>query len=286
MPSADAADIVFSVIDGSEAVPPPPWNLPHAGPMHLSRLHVSADGALMAQYDPDRAYWWLLDRAAKFGALWARNLATLPDWEIVAPFRVLSHWALLPSAHTIAHAGAILAGDRALLLVGPGGSGKSTTVAAAARAGIPVLGDDLVVVGPGETGFVVHALHDAVKIGADSPIRPHLDAAIRASGASSGKTVYSLSDVSGQPMPASAPIAALVAVEVGGGSGSSIAPESAASMLRALAPSTVFLLRGGEHQTVGKLSGLVRSTPCYRVRLGSDPLEAARTLAEWGSRLP
>lgn len=286
LPSSREPDVHFAIIDGVEAEPPPPWNLPHAGPAHLSRLHQSADSKLIAQYDPDRRYWWLFDRVAKFGALWATDLARLPDWELAAPFRLLGHWALLPTDHTIVHSGAMLAGDRALLLVGPGGSGKSTTVAAAALAGIPVLGDDLVIVGPSEGGTAVYALHDAVKIGADSPIRGRLQSAGLRAEASAGKSVYRLSEIAGREMQRRASVAALVAVEIGHEGKSSIEPAPPAAMLRALAPSTVFLLRGGEHETISKLSTLVRSLPCFRVRLGPDPVEAAVTLAEWGGRLP
>lgn len=259
--------------------------MPHAGQTHLSRLHLSADGNLIAQYDPDRGYWWLFDRTERFAALWVTDLIQLPDWELVAPFRLLSHWALLPTDHAIAHSGAMLAGDRALLLVGPGGSGKSTTIAAAALAGIPVLGDDLVVVGPGANGTEVHALHDAVKISGESPIHRRLASVVLPAEASSGKSVYRLSEITGHAVPPLAQVAALVSVEIGNQTKSSIEPAPQAAMLRALAPSTVFLLRGGEHQTILKLSRLVRSVPCFRVRLGQDPVEAAVTLAEWGAKL-
>jgi hypothetical protein len=286
LPSEAEPDLHFAVIDGVETAPPPPWNLPHAGPAHLSRLHVSADRNLIAQYDPDRGYWWLFDRMAKFAALWATDLAQLPDWEFVAPFRLLGHWALVPTDHAIVHSGAMLAGARAVLLVGPGGSGKSTTIAAAALAGIPVLGDDLVIVGPGADGTEVHAFHDAVKIGVGSPIRGRLTDAGLSSAASSGKTVYRLSEIAGKALPRTAPVAALVAVQIGNKEKSSIEPAQPAALLRALAPSTLFLLRGGEHETICKLSRLVRSLPCFSLRLGPDPMEAAAALAAWGASLP
>ncbi|MHB1097528.1 MAG: hypothetical protein ACYC3F_15315 [Gemmatimonadaceae bacterium] len=44
------------------------------------------------------------------------------------------------------HASAVLIDGRAVVLVGPSGSGKSTTAAAFARAGVPVLADDVVAV--------------------------------------------------------------------------------------------------------------------------------------------
>lgn len=57
-------------------------------------------------------------------------------------------WVLAGADSWVVHSGAFLAGadGAAVLAVGPTGSGKSTTAAAALRAGWPVLGDDLVAV--------------------------------------------------------------------------------------------------------------------------------------------
>jgi len=283
VPAQGPAAFTFAAIDGAQSGPPPEWNLPHAGLSHLSRLHASGDGRFLAQFDPDRHFWWLFDRDTRFGALWSGNLAQLPDWEIVAPFRLLMHWALLRSDHAVVHAGAMLAGGSAVLLVGPGGSGKSTTIAAAALAGSAVLGDDLVIVGEEGPGFRVHALHDAVKLSKVSPIGEQINALGLSPETSSGKLVYRLSEIARQAMPAEAPLKALFAVEIGGSGPSRISPETPAAMLRALAPSTVFLLRGGETETFRKLSKLVRSLPCYRLRLGPDPFEAAMAVATWGA---
>jgi hypothetical protein len=285
LPSALPADLQFAVLDGVLHGPPPAWNLPHAGPAHLERLHVSADGAVLVQYDPDRRFWWLLDRDAGFGALWTTDLSALPDWERVAPFRILAHWALLATQFAVVHAGAVQTGERALLLVGPGGSGKSTTVVSAALAGLPVFGDDLVAIGPDGERFVVMAMHDAVKIAPDSPVHPMLAASGDGGDMASGKSIFRLSEVTGRPLAAPCPVGALLAVEVGRGTRSEVVPESPSAMLKALAPSTVFLLRGGEHDTVRKVSRLVRSLPCFRLRVGPDPAEVAAQLDHWGRSL-
>ncbi len=285
LPSTRPADLQFAVLDGVLHGPPPAWNLPHVGPSHLERLHVSADGAVFAQYDPDRRFWWLLDRDAGFGALWATDISALPDWERVAPFRLLAHWALLATEFAVVHAGAVQTGDLALLLVGPGGSGKSTTVVSAALAGLPVFGDDLVTIGLDRARFVVMAMHDAVKIAPDSPVYRMLATSGDGGHPASGKSVFRLSNVARQPLGAPCPVGALLAVEVGRGTRSEVVPESPSAMLKALAPSTVFLLRGGEHDTIRKVSRIVRSLPCFRLRVGPDPREVASLLDHWGRSL-
>jgi hypothetical protein len=74
--------------------------------------------------------------------------------EIVHPFlapvaAVMAYWLGRESFH----AGAFVAGGTAWGVIGDRGSGKSTTMAELALAGVPVLGDDLLVVG-GRTAFV------------------------------------------------------------------------------------------------------------------------------------
>jgi hypothetical protein len=60
---------------------------------------------------------------------------------------------------TCLHASAILVGDRALVLTGPGGAGKSSTAAAFLQLGLPVLADDVVPIFTGEDGFMVRPAH-------------------------------------------------------------------------------------------------------------------------------
>jgi hypothetical protein len=72
------------------------------------------------------------------------------DAELIHPLlapaaAVLNHWL----GRETFHAGAIVVGGRAWLLAGERESGKSTTLAALSKRGVPVLADDLVVLHAG-----------------------------------------------------------------------------------------------------------------------------------------
>lgn len=82
----------------------------------------------------------------------AKNLARYPDYEEKKFFDLLRYLVLFPIAWhvertrgwVLVHASAVATGDRAVLLAGPGGAGKSTTsVALAARAGMTLLTENL-----------------------------------------------------------------------------------------------------------------------------------------------
>jgi hypothetical protein len=69
---------------------------------------------------------------------------------------------------TCLHASAIVVGDRAIALVGPGGAGKSTTAAAFARLGYGVLSDDVVALADEGDLFLVQPGYPRVNLWPDS----------------------------------------------------------------------------------------------------------------------
>jgi hypothetical protein len=66
------------------------------------------------------------------------------------------------------HASAIAVDGRAVVLQGPSTAGKSTTAAAFARLGLPVLSDDIVAIGERQGGFVVHPGNPRLRLRPDS----------------------------------------------------------------------------------------------------------------------
>jgi hypothetical protein len=73
-------------------------------------------------------------------------------------------WLLAPHARFVLHGGALARDDRAVLVLGRTGSGKSTLPAAALEGGGRVLADDQVVLDASSTPVVVHGLHQSPAI--------------------------------------------------------------------------------------------------------------------------
>jgi hypothetical protein len=100
------------------------WRTPHGTILAAGRTRaLIADQELVIDAPPD---------VEPFDALPALQVA-------------LSHLHVERSS-LVLHAAAVMIGDEALLLFGGSGAGKSTCAAAALRAGLPVLADDLVAV--------------------------------------------------------------------------------------------------------------------------------------------
>jgi hypothetical protein len=66
------------------------------------------------------------------------------------------------------HASAIAVGDQCMAIVGPAGAGKSTTAAAFAKAGFPVLSDDVVALVDRERRFLVQPAYPRVRLWPES----------------------------------------------------------------------------------------------------------------------
>jgi hypothetical protein len=62
------------------------------------------------------------------------------------------------------HASAVVVRDSVVAFLGPMGAGKSTTAAALAQRGYGVLSDDVVVLAPAKTGFLVHPAYPQLRL--------------------------------------------------------------------------------------------------------------------------
>ena len=120
--------------------PAPPWppeNRQARGEIvgyndgRIFTAHHGGSGALsMYEAPPGRAVYWVLDAAR------------VPYYESGAPLRTILHWWLGRRGRQVLHAGAVGAAAGGALLVGKGGSGKSTTAAACLGTTLRYAGDD------------------------------------------------------------------------------------------------------------------------------------------------
>ena len=260
---------------------PPQWNLPHTDARHVERLHLSPDGQFSAYFDFDRGFWLMLDKTTKHAMVWLPSLDAMPFWEEAAPFKQIIQWWMDGSAMTLLHGGVVTDGRHGILLTGPGGSGKSTTVAACLQAGLGVCGDDLIAVERLQTGWLAHSAYDAVKLCDSSTIPAPPVLANAPSSPCGDKKLVRYSDTANNGQVRSTPLNALVHCVISGGPVSRLTPLAPAALLMALGPSTAFMLRGRESHILTRAGQLVRSLPCFRLALGQDPMQAATLVQEW-----
>src|SRR5205814_2337093 len=84
----------------------------------------------------------VLDHDRATGVYWVQGPRLLPYWTVASPLRTLLHWWMEPRGCQLVHGAAVAVDDRALLLVGGAGVGKSSTALTCLREGLGYLGDD------------------------------------------------------------------------------------------------------------------------------------------------
>jgi len=268
LPPAGDLPIVLRLQAFSEGEPPSlPWPLaPPAG--GEATLRLGEHRFVVGGATPPTLM--LADLAAKRAWYWIEDAARLSLAERAAPFLRLLAAALARRERWVVHGGAVADERRALLLVGRGGSGKSTSCLAALGTGLALLGDDYVLVDAAVSPPSVHALFSAAK--ADHASRQRLAAAGVDLPARflepAGKTLLDLG--AEQVRWASrAPLAAIVLPRIAAETGEPVAVSAAAAM-RALAPSSLFQLADQATQRFAACAVVSRAVPAFRLDVGPD----------------
>lgn len=185
----------------------------------------------------------------------------------------LAAWVSGPRRQMV-HAGAVARGNRAVLFVGVGGRGKTTTALACAQAGMAFLGDDLCVVEAGDpergTPATVHGVYASSKLNADTRQRLHAAEWPVLGITPSGKSAIALPP--SIRFQRSARLVAIVAVRAGDAS----IPKPRRVPARATVPllaSTALPIASGSGsppQWLSTAAALAREVPAFELGLGWD----------------
>jgi hypothetical protein len=222
----------------------------------------------------------VLDVVTSTAYFWVRDPGDLALHELGAPLLSLFGWFFRARDAQLVHAAAVGRAGQAVLLAGPGGSGKSTTALACLAAGLTHIADDYALV-VGAPRPVVHALYATAKLNADSLARlPHLARVVRnPEREPEEKALLDLGpNLETRPGNAGA-ISALVFPRVGAAGAPALIPIAAGEALRALAPSTIFQMAGAGASTFAILGTLVKAVPAFRLQLGPDLSAVAASVA-------
>ena len=246
--------------------PVPPWEWGA-----FVRNEVFVGDRFKIVYKGDSGSLLMYDAGTKRAVCWVREADHIPYYETGAPLLPVMNWWLESKGCQLAHAGAVGGPDGGVLLVGRGGSGKSTTALACLAGGLEYAGDDYCVLAA-TAPVRVHSLYCSAKLAADSRDRlPGLTAAIynpRAAG--SEKTLYFLNRLFPDRMATGFPLRAVLLPRISGTAATAMRPVSPAVALRALAPSTIFQLAGAGGAALRTLASILRSVPCFEFSVGLD----------------
>ena len=244
------------------------------------------DGTVRIAWEPARRSLFMLDSNRNRGLLRFVDADSAAEWEPAAPCLRILHWWATGLGMQIVHAAAVGVTEGGVLLVGRGGSGKSTTALACIGSRLGYLADDYCMISIGDTPRV-HSLYSTGKADSRSVslLPPLANAFEIAAPRIDGKRVSFLADDFGSSLLRSCPLRAVVVPRIGAKQ-SRLERIPAAHALRMVAPSTMMQLPGDRPSTLTRLATLVRSVPCYEMTIGADPYEAVPFLESLSSGEP
>jgi hypothetical protein len=214
----------------------------------------------------------LHDHKTGAASLWTPAADALPFWVRGAPLLKILNWWLADHKLMLCHAAAVGTPDSAVLVVGRGGSGKSTVAISSLRSPLRYIGDDYVVVRGGDVPRV-YSIYNSGKLAPGHMRRcfPGLvDHAHRSSHADCDKNLLFLADSHPQKLLSQASLKAIFVPRISGQAQPVIEEISSAEALRAIGPSTVFQLPGNKREKFAMLSRFTQQLPTYQICLSKD----------------
>lgn len=290
--AGDPPDLVIRAWNGDPALAAPlvaalvellktDWRLACGPRGEVIDLHTDVTSAIF-NAGPDVLS--VVDAAGGRGWLVKLDAREYPYWEIGSPFRFLLHEYFAARDLQYVH-GAAVGDDRGgVLLVGPGGTGKSTTALLCAAAGLRYCGDDYCLADPRRK--VVHTIYGSGKLlgEADLVRVPELRGrSVNADGfekGGDGKGVFLVDQVWPGRVVERLPLRAVVVPRIGMNAVRPWEPCPADEALAALVPSTVGQLPGATAADAERLERLVDGLPAYRLHLGHDPARIVASVRE------
>ena len=280
--TASAAGLTISAWNGATPSAPPmladllrrlrtDWRL-ECGPRgEVLELHASGISAI---YNAGPNVLTVVDFDQNRGWLLKLDDDTFPYWEVGSPFRFLLHEWFAARGLQYVHGAAVGTEKGGVLLVGKGGSGKSTTALLCASAGMQYAGDDYCLIDPARAW--AHSLYNTGKLkGSEDYARlPELkglstnpDSFERGGD---GKGVYFLDEIWPDRVVADMPLRAIVVPRITGQTATRIEPCSAFDALVAMLPSTVAQLPAATNEDCDRMVALAEKLPAYLLHLGTD----------------
>lgn len=266
-------DLTVCLWDSSSTntiMPPPPWRRNQHHPkrgeiigFNSDRIHTSFQWGAFALS--------LLDRDRNLGIYWVETPAQLPYWETGSPLRTIFNVWMGKQGIQLVHAGAVGIPSSGVLLVGKGGSGKSTTALSCLNSDLFYASDDysLVTAEPNPTVF---SIYSTGKKNADDVERlPFLARAISNSDRlDSEKALYFINEHFPEKIISSFPIRAILMPRITGKPETTLTPTSFSAALLALAPSTVIQLPGAGKEACQIMMQVASKVNCYYLELGTE----------------
>lgn len=223
----------------------------------------------------------MLDLEENSAIYWRKNIHNIPYYTVGAPLRSLFHWWMHHNSRQLLHAAAVGTPEGGVLIVGKGGSGKSTTALSCLQSGLVYAGDDYTLLSLDPEPYV-HSLYSTAKLNVG-----HIDhlpflvpLIYNKQPSEEDKYVLLLNQHCPEKVSKGFPIKAILVPTVTGKPETRLRATTAMHALTALAPSTIFQMAGNRSESFENISRLVKKVPAYVLECGTDIPRIPRVISD------
>jgi hypothetical protein len=277
-------ELTIDVWDSDRSAPPPLPSLAPGSPRGTT-VYTAEEGRHFASR-PALGQLSAYERSTSRAWFWCKSATELPFWEPAAPFRQIFHWWLPGRGGLLVHGAAVGQPAGGVLLVGAGGSGKSTCALSCLTSDLLYAGDDYVAVQLQPEPRVL-SLYCSGKLAPDhSRLLPHLPfPTFTGDGALEEKSVFYVAERFPERMCRGFPLRAIVAPRVQGDE-PQVSRRAPAQVLAALAPSTLLQLVPARQEALSAMAALLGSIPAFGLEVGGPTEQIPPALERLLDELP
>lgn len=277
--SPDLKVYLWDTASTDVSLTPPDWNTMPFVERGNRRMYSDDDHVLI--YDRRTSAFNMIDLQRSEAIYWVRDSSWLPYYEIAAPLRYLFQGWLQSKGSFLVHSGAVGFPHGGALIMGPTGSGKSTTSLSCLRSTLRFAGDDYILVcpAPQPTAF---SLYNSAKVNVADLEYFHAESRYIANQdrLDIEKALIFLHEGYKEKLIASFPIRVLLLPRVGKGAATSYQRLDPTEAFKRIAPDSVFTMLGNARLILQGIRDLSQSLPSYEVNLGEDRQALVQCIAE------
>jgi hypothetical protein len=213
----------------------------------------------------------MLDTKRNIALFWVPDAGRITYYERSSPLRTIFQWWAKKYSLQLLHAGAVGTNAGGILLVGEGGSGKSTTALACLDSELSYVSDDYCLLDMDSHPYA-HSVYCSAKIGREGIARfPYLVSAVEdKERLQEEKALLFLNKHWPEKISRGFPVRSLLVPRITNSEKTRLTPASPRNALMALAPSTIFQLPGAGQEDLTFMAELTRCIPSFFLELGKD----------------
>jgi len=262
-------------------LPPMPWSL--KGSAHKKQPWRYSSRRFNVLSQPENNTLNIIDHHCHKAIFWIQDFKNLPQYEVGSPLLAILHWWFSRRDFQLIHGAAVGRKNGGILVVGKGGSGKSSTALSCLQSDLLYTGDDYCLVSSHKQPYV-HSLYSTGKLNSrDAPLFPYLKSAECRflNMKKQEKSIYFIHRGFPEKTLKKFLLKAVLIPELSRHHSPWFEKISPVSGLLALGPSTIFQLPGFEEQTFRNLSDVVKRVPCFKLHLARDRNKNALAVSEF-----